>query len=254
MTWWDAAFLAAAGVVGGLTGSIAGLASIATYPALLVVGLPPVTANVTNTVAMVFTAVGSVWGSRPELKGQGRWLRRILPVAAIAGAIGAALLLSTPAGGFEKIVPILLAAASIAIAVPRGREQPARVASHQRHTAGILLESGAIFLICIYGGYFGAAAGVLLIALLLHVGHATLAHANASKNIISGVANTVAALIFSLVAPVHWPAVLALGFGCLIGARLGPVVVRHAPAGPLKIVISVAGLALAIKLGIDAYG
>ena len=67
MTWWDAAFLAAAGVVGGLTGSIAGLASVATYPALLVVGLPPVTANVTNTVALVFNGIGSVLGSRPEL-------------------------------------------------------------------------------------------------------------------------------------------------------------------------------------------
>src|SRR5215212_1550490 len=96
MSWWEAAFLAAAGVIGGLTGSIAGLASIATYPALLVVGLPPVTANVTNTVAMVFNAIGSVWGSRPELKGQGPWLRRILPVAALAGAIGAVLLLFTP--------------------------------------------------------------------------------------------------------------------------------------------------------------
>jgi uncharacterized protein len=120
MTWWDIAFLPAVGVVGGLSGSIAGLASIATYPALLVVGLPPVTANVTNTVAMVFTAVGSVWGSRPELKGQGPWLKRILPVAAVAGAIGAALLLSTPAEGFEKLVPILLGGASIAIAIPVG--------------------------------------------------------------------------------------------------------------------------------------
>src|SRR4051794_27180569 len=180
MTWWDAAFLAAAGVVGGLTGSIAGLASIATYPALLVVGLPPVTANVTNTVAMVFTAVGSVWGSRPELKGQGPWLKRILPVAAVAGAIGAVLLLSTPPGGFEKIVPILLGGASVAIAIPRGGNREARVASHRRHTATVVLESAAIFSICVYGGYFGAAAGVLLIALLLHVGPATLAHANAS--------------------------------------------------------------------------
>ena len=253
MTWWDAAFLAAAGVVGGLTGSIAGLASIATYPALLVVGLPPVTANVTNTVAMVFTAVGSVWGSRPELKGLGPWLRLILPVAAVAGAIGAVLLLSTPAEGFEKLVPVLLGGASIAIAIPRGRAQEARVANHQRHTATILLESAAIFLICIYGGYFGAAAGVLLIALLLHAGHASLAHANASKNIITGVSNTVAAVIFSFVATVNWVAVVALGLGCLVGARMGPVVVRHAPAGPLKVLISLAGLALAVRLGIEAY-
>ena len=110
-----------------------------------------------------------------------------------------------------------------------------------------------MFLICIYGGYFGAAAGVLMLALLLRAGHATLAHANASKNVIAGVANSVAALIFVFVAPVHWPAVVALGLGCLVGSRLGPIVVRHAPAGPLRVAIGAAGLALAIKLGIDAY-
>ncbi len=78
-------------------------------------------------------------------------------------------------------------------------------------------------------------------------------HANASKNVIVGVANTVAALVFAFFAPVHWPAVVALGLGCLVGSRLGPVVVRHAPAGPLRVLIGVAGLALAVKLGIDAY-
>ena len=178
MTWWDAAFLTAAGVAGGLTGSIAGLASVATYPALLLVGLPPVTANVTNTVALVFNGIGSVWGSRPELKGQGPWLERILPAAAVGGAVGAALLLSTPADGFEKIVPILLGLASVTIVLPLGGNKEARVASHHRHTAAAV---------------------------------------------------------------------------CLVGSRLGPVVVRHAPAGPLRVLIGVAGLALAVKLGIDAY-
>ena len=254
MTWWDAAFLAAAGVAGGLTGSIAGLASVATYPALLLVGLPPVTANVTNTVAMVFNGIGSVLGSRPELEGQGPWLKRIFPAAAVGGAVGAALLLSTPAEGFEKIVPILLGLASAAIVLPLGGNKEARVASHQRHTATVVLESAAIFLICVYGGYFGAASGVMLLALLLRAGHATLAHANASKNVIAGLANTVAALAFTFLAPVHWPAVVALGSGCLIGSRLGPVVVRHAPAGPLRALIGFAGLALAVKLGVDAYG
>ncbi len=254
MTWWDAAFLAAAGVVGGLTGSIAGLASIATYPALLLVGLPPVTANVTNTVALVFNGIGSVWGSRPELKGQGAWLKRIVPAAAVGGAIGAALLLTTPAESFEKVVPVLLGVASVAIVLPRQGPQDARVADHRRLSLATLFEFVAIFLICIYGGYFGAAAGVLMLALLLRAGHATLAHANASKNVIAGVANSVAALIFVFVAPVHWPAVVALGIGCLVGSRLGPIVVRHAPAGPLRVAIGAAGLALAVKLGIDAYG
>ncbi len=249
----DWLFLTGAGVLGGLTGSIAGLASVATYPALLLVGLPPVTANVTNTVALVFNGVGSVWGSRPELEGQQKWIMRIAPVAVLGGAAGAALLLSTPADGFEKVVPILLGLASAAILLPRRGNRRVRVADHQRHTAGVLLESTAIFLICIYGGYFGAAAGVLLLALLLRAGHATLAHANAGKNVILGIANGVAAIIFAFLAPVHWPAVLALGIGCLIGSRLGPIVVRHAPAAPLRAVIGVAGLALAVKLGIDAY-
>jgi uncharacterized protein len=249
----DWAFLAAAGVLGGLTGSIAGLASIATYPALLIVGLPPVTANVTNTVALVFNGIGSVWGSRPELSGQGAWIKRIAPAAAIGGAVGAVLLLSTPAAGFEKLVPILLGLASVAILLPRGAARQARVASHQRHTATVVVESTAIFLICIYGGYFGAAAGVLLLALLLRAGGATLAHANAGKNAILGIANGVAALVFAVFAPVNWPAVFVLGLGCLLGSRLGPVVVRHTPTGPMRVLIGVAGVALAVKLGVDAY-
>jgi uncharacterized protein len=248
----DWLFLGAAGVLGGLAG-IAGLASVATYPALLLVGLPPVTANVTNTVALVFNGIGSIWGSRPELEGQRKWITRIAPVAALGGAAGAALLLSTPAEGFERVVPILLGLASVAILLPRRGNRRTRVADHQRHTVGVLLESTAIFVICIYGGYFGAAAGVLLLALLLGAGHATLAHANAGKNVILGIANGVAAILFAFLAPVHWPAVLALGTGCLIGSRLGPIVVRHAPAAPLRAVIGVAGLALAVKLGIDAY-
>ncbi len=253
MTWWDAAFLTAAGVAGGLTGSIAGLASIATYPALLLVGLPPVTANVTNTVALVFNGVGSVWGSRPELANQGTWLKRIVPAAAVGGAAGAALLLSTPAEGFEKAVPLLLGFASIAIVIPRRPRREASIAEHRNLAMRALLNSVAVFAICVYGGYFGAAAGVLLLALFLRVGGTTLAHANASKNVILGVANTVAAVIFVIVAPVHWLAVAALGLGCLVGSRLGPVVVRHAPAGPLRVLISAAGAALAVKLGIDAY-
>jgi uncharacterized membrane protein YfcA len=250
----DWLLLGAAGVLGGLTGSIAGLASVATYPALLLVGLPPVTANVTNTVALVFNGVGSIWGSQPELEGQQQWIKRIAPVAALGGASGATLLLSTPAEGFERLVPILLGLASVAILLPRRGNQDTRIADHRRHTAGVLLESIAIFLICVYGGYFGAAAGVVLLALLLRAGHATLAHANAGKNVILAIANGVAAVMFAFLAPVHWPSVLAVGIGCLVGSRLGPIVVRHAPATPLRVLIGAAGLVLAVKLGIDTYG
>ena len=240
--------LVLAGVLGGLAGSIAGFASVATYPALLAMGLPPVAANVTNTVALVFNAVGSMLGSRPELAGQGPRLRRIAPVAAAGGALGAVLLLSTPPGGFEKLVPILLAFASLAIVAPRGTTP-----THPASRRNVVVLAAATFLIAIYGGYFGAAAGVLLLALILRTGEASLAHANADKNVILGVANAVAAVVFAVWAPVHWLAVIPLGAGCLLGARLGPVVVRHAPATPLRIVISLAGLGLAVKLGFDAY-
>ena len=166
----------------------------------------------------MFNGIGSVWGSQPELKDQGPWLKRILPAAAVGGAVGAALLLSTPADGFEKIVPILLGLASVTIVLPLGANREARVATGQRHTAAVLLQSFAIFVICIYAGYFGAAGGVVLLALLLRAGHATLAHANASRNAIVGAANTVAALAFTFLAPVDWLAVIALGLGCLVGS------------------------------------
>lgn len=253
MSWVDVAILAVAGIAGGLAGSIAGLASVATYPALLLVGLPPVTANVTNTVALVFNGIGSVSGSRPELTGQGDWIKRIVPAAVLGGVAGAALLLLTPAEGFENVVPILLGLASLAILLPRRVNQQTAAAGHPRRTATVYLESAAIFFISIYGGYFGAAAGVLLLALLLGAGHETLAHANAGKNVVLGIANGVAALIFAFLAPVQWLAVIPLGLGCLLGSRLGPVVVRHAPSGPMKVLIGVAGLALAIKLGVDTY-
>ncbi|AKS35126.1 sulfite exporter TauE/SafE family protein [Mycolicibacterium goodii] len=253
MTGWDVVLLVFAGIAGGLTGSIAGLASVATYPALLLVGLPPVAANVTNTVAVVFNGIGSIAGSRPELAGQGAWLKRIVPVAALGGISGAVLLLSTPAEGFEKVVPFLLGFASVAILLPRKEHRVARVANHRDHLIRVGVEAAAIFLITIYGGYFGAAAGVLLLALMLRAGGATLAHANAGKNVILGAANLVASAIFVVFAPVYWPAVVPLGIGCLIGSRLGPMIVRHAPSTPLRWLIGLAGIALAVKLALGTY-
>lgn len=250
MRWTDAALLFAGGIGGGLAGSIAGLASLSTYPALLAVGLSPVAANVTNTVALVFNGVGSVLGSRPELADQGAWLKRTVVITAAGGATGAILLLLAP-GGFERIVPFLLGFASLTIVIPRAASapHPDRPRS-KRRTA---LEALGIFLIAIYGGYFGAAAGVVFLALLLQLGSATLAHANAAKNVLLGVANLVAAAMFAVLAPVNWWAVLPLGLGCLIGARIGPVVVRHSPATLLRILIGLAGIALAVKLWFDAY-
>ena len=249
MSWWHALLLFAAGVGGGLCGSIAGLASLTTYPALLLIGLPPVAANVTNTVALVFNGVGSVSASLPELRGQRSALIRLIPAALLGGAAGAALLLTIPAEGFEKAVPLLLAASAVLIALP----QREHVADGPPSVTRRVVESLCVLAICVYGGFFGAAAGVLMLAFFLRMGSEALAIANATKNVVLGVANGVAALVFAVVADVHWLAVVPLGLGCLLGSRLGPAIVRRAPARPVRLTIAVAGLALAVKLGVEAY-
>ncbi|EXG79212.1 sulfite exporter TauE/SafE family protein [Cryptosporangium arvum] len=239
--------LVVAGLGAGLTGTIAGLASLASYPALLAVGIPPVAANVTNSVALLANTVGAVSGSRPELTGHWKRALELAAVSVFGGAIGGALLLWTPSDAFEKIVPFLIAGASIAILVRR----PGEAAALERRPGWPTLFS--IFLIGIYGGYFGAAAGVLMLAVLLAIGTGTLARAGAYRNVVLGAANGVAAIGFALFGPVVWSAALPLAIGCLVGARIGPIVVRHSPSDALRVVIAVAGLGLAGWLGYDAF-
>jgi uncharacterized membrane protein YfcA len=247
--WWRPVLLLVAGVGAGLTGSIAGLASVISYPALLGVGLAPVTANVTNTVALVFSSVGSVAGSRPELRGQAARVRRLGAVGILGGTVGGVVLLSSPAGAFEKIVPWLIGFGSLTILItsrpPIDPDAPPRADSRL-----VLL---GVFLIGVYGGYFGAAAGVLLLALLLAASSETLARCNALKNFVLGLANLVAAVVFVLFGSVDWVAAVPLAIGLFVGGRTGPVIVRHAPARLLRILIAIAGIGLAIYLGVNAY-
>jgi uncharacterized protein len=242
-------WLAAAGIGAGLAGSAAGLASLVSYPALLGVGLPPVAANVTNTVALVGSGVGSALGSRPELQGQRRRLQRLGLIALVGGAVGGALLLLTPPDTFEAMVPVLIGAASLVILV-----QPRPQFLQQLHHGGdsLAMQAG-IFLAAVYGGYFGAAAGVVILALLLAATGDVLARSNALKNAVLALANGIAALTFVLAGPVEWAAVIPLGIGCLVGGRIGPVLVRRSPARLVRLLVGFAGIAVALKLGIDTY-
>ena len=244
----DFVLLVVAGVGGGLAGSIAGLASLVSYPALLAFGLTPVNANVTNTVALVCSSLGSTLGSRPELRGQAPRVRALAAAAVLGGAAGAGLLLLTSPDTFERIAPWLIAGASVVILLRR-RIQPEAPAGHQ---AGARVLT-SVFLVGVYGGYFGAAAGVVLLAVLLAATSDTLARANALKNVVLGIANATAAVAFALLADVDWLAALPLAVGLLAGGRLGPVIVRRSDAGVLRTVIGLLGLGLAIKLGLDAY-
>ena len=246
--------LVAAGIGAGLTGSIAGLASLISYPALLALGIPPVTANVTNTVALVMNGVGSVAASRPELKGQGRRLVPLALAAVLGGAAGAALLLLTPTEAFERIVPFLIAGAAAAILVQRPPRELALegARAHRGRPDPWWLPFGT-FAVAIYGGYFGAAAGVLLLAMYLLGTGEGLPRGNAMRNVILGVANSVAAVGFIVFASVAWSAVLPLALGLLAGGALGPRVVRRAPQKHLRRLIAIAGLGLAIHLAVQAY-
>jgi uncharacterized membrane protein YfcA len=240
--------LAGAGVLAGICGAVAGLASLVSYPALLAAGLAPLVANVTNTVALVLSGVGSSAASRPELRGQAGRVRRLLAVTTAGGLAGAVLLLSTPPGLFRLIVPVLIGGASVLLLA-----QPRMV----RLTSGRLDERGpavsaALFAVAVYGGYFGAGAGVLMLAVLAVSVPEPLARLNALKNVSLGAANTIAAAGFALFGPVRWEAAAPLAAGFLLGGALGPALVRRLPQGPLRVLIAVAGLALAAKLGLDA--
>lgn len=239
----DLALLLLAGIGAGLSGSVAGVASFVSYPALLGVGLGPVAANVTNAIALNFSLAGNVAGSAPELAGRWALARRLMLAAVPGGMIGGALLLLTPATAFERIVPGLIGLSALAVLVrPRGRAA--------ERTRTVPLYTG-MFLTGIYGGYFGAAAGVLALALLLHLTGTPIAQASGLRAVVIGSANAVAAVGFALFGPVHWPEALALGLGCLLGGRVGPVILRRVPERPLRLLIAAAGLAVAAKLWLD---
>ncbi len=245
------------GVLAGIVSTVASLASVVSYPALLALGLPPVSANVTNTVALMFTAVGAAGGSRPELAGQGRQVLRLSVLTAAGGGAGAALLLLTPARGFEYAAPALIAIGSLALLrrpVPSGPEPvPSDSVSERRGGSTGWLSRLGVFGVAVYIGYFGAAGGILMLAVLTRKFAQSLARTNALKNVISGLANAVAGIAFAIFGPVRWAAALPLAVGFLMGGWIGPALVRRLPARGLRIFVGVCGLAVAIRLGLSAY-
>jgi uncharacterized membrane protein YfcA len=238
------ASLFTAGAVAGLCGSIAGLASIASYPALLAAGLPPVAANVTNTVAMLSTTAGSIAGSRPELRGRWAGLIPLALQAGTGGALGVAVLLLTPESVFAAAVPVLVAAgACLVLAAPAIRRR-----SEGRNPAGARPSrrlSAAVVLAGLYGGYFAAGAGVLMMGVLSLREVTSVQVTAAMRNVCSGAANLAATLVLLVAAPVDFTAVLPLGAGALLGSWVGPRLMRRLPEAPLRITISMAGFALA---------
>lgn len=249
MTVTTALVLLAAGIGGGLASTIASIASVVSYPILLSLGLPPLSANVTNTVSLVLTGVGSVLGSRSELAGQRARVIRLGLVTACGGGTGAAILLLAPASAFAYAVPVLIAGASLVLLIQPALRGLAPVPGAERSWT----RHAAVFAVSVYTGYFGAAGGVLLLAALSTMLAQSLVRVNAVKNAITGSANGVAAILFIVFAPVHWSYVPLLAAGFLIGGYAGPRVIRRLPVRPLRLFIAAVGFALAVKLALSAY-
>jgi len=245
----DALAVAAAGLAAGAINTIVGSGSLITFPTLLAVGYPAVLANVSNTIGLVPGSVSGAVGYRRELAGQRRRILVLLPAAVGGAIVGAALLLVAP-GAFRDVVPalILVAVALVLIGpyVARRRADAGRIAEHP----GPLLHSG-VFLTSIYGGYFGAAQGVIFLALLGLTLDDDLQRLNGVKNVIAAIVNGVAAVYFIAAHDVAWLAVLILVVASTIGAQLGALWGRRIPANVLRIVIAVVGTGVAIKLLVD---
>ena len=242
---YHAAALLGAGIIAGLVGTAGGITSLVSYPALLAVGLPPLSANMANIVALLACWPGSAIASRPELAGKGSWLRRWVPVAALGGALGSALLLSTPAGIFGRVVPFLVVAGSAALLA-----QP-RLSARRQRLPGPHIRLGlpiGLLALTAYGGYFGAGSGVMILALLLFTTDSDLPNANALKNMLVGATVVMSAIAFAAFGSVDWAAVAPLSVGMFVGSMLGPRVTRWMPAAVLRWLIALLGIALAIQL------
>lgn len=251
MTPFHAIAIFAAGIVAGTINTVVGSGTLFTFPVLLGFGYPPVVANVSNTVGLVPGSVTGAIGYRAELEGQ---RRRLVPLACASltgGVIGAVLLLSLPASAFADIVPVFIAIALLLIIFqPR---LAALLAAHRPHDDRRRERAGPVATACvfaggIYGGYFGAAQGIMLLAILSLALDDRLQRLNAIKVVLTGLVNFVSGVVFICVAHVAWaPAGLIAG-GSLLGGVLGARVGRRLPPQALRAVIVVVGVAAIVHL------
>ena len=238
--------LLVAGMLAGTINTVVGSGTLITFPTLLLFGYPAVVANVTNTVGLVPGGLAGIHGYRAELRGHGATLRRLAPMSFVGAVIGALLLLVLPPAAFAAIVPVLILLGLVLVVFqPRISAWVAR-----RHdAAGGLPENGAwwvrpaVLLAGVYGGYFGAAQGVLLMAILGIGVDEPLQRLNAVKNVLAAVVNGVAGTLFIVVADVDWRIVGLIGVGAVVGGQLGATVGRRLPATVLRVVIVVVGVA-----------
>jgi uncharacterized membrane protein YfcA len=257
VTWLDLVALLGAGGLAGLINTVVGSGTLITFPTLLALGVPPVTANISNTVGLAPGSLSGAWATGHELNGERRRVLWLGSASLLGGIGGAFLLLWLPSPAFDAIVPVLIGLGCVLVIL-----QPliTKRLAHRRARLG--LEAGpplgaglgsvllwlAIALTGVYGGYFGAAQGVLLIA-ILGIGLAeSLARVNAIKNVLATIVNTIAGVVFVIVSEVNWPAAIAIAVGSVLGAQVGGRVGRKLPATTYRVIIVAVGVAAIVSL------
>ncbi|MDN5796463.1 MAG: sulfite exporter TauE/SafE family protein [Intrasporangium sp.] len=241
MDFVEAISIAAAGVAAGAINTVVGSGSLVTFPVLLAFGYSPVVANVTNTVGLVPGSVTGAVGYRRELAGQGQRVRRMGLASLVGAIVGAALLLVLPAAAFKAIVPVIIGLAIVLVLLqPRLN----RMLEQRRapSSEGGWVVTLAVFATGIYGGYFSAAQGILLLAVLGLGLPETLQRVNGLKNVLQLIVNVVAAAVFAVVAHVAWAPAGLMAIGALIGGLLGAHYGRRLSPTVLRAIIVVIGV------------
>ena len=245
MSFLEIVAILLAGVAAGTVNTVVGSGTLITFPTLLVFGIPPVTANVSNTIGLVPGSLSGAIGYRRELAGQRSRVVRLGSASLLGAIVGALLLLWLPSAAFDAIVPALIVLGCVLVIL--GPRISKRVAARAESRGG-LPEHGAwwvwpaVALAGVYGGYFGAAQGVLLMAILGIGVLDSMQRHNATKNVLALIVNGIAAVIFVFVAEVNWPAAGLIAVGSVIGGQIGATVGRRLPASVLRAVIVVVGI------------
>jgi hypothetical protein len=248
----EALAIFAAGLAAGTVNTIVGSGSLITFPTLLAFGYSPVIANVTNTVGLVPGSVSGAVGYRKELSGQRSRLVVLGTASAAGGITGGVLLLVLPGSVFKGVVPVLILVACALVAAQPwlsghlARRRAASASDLPVHGGPVLFAS--VYLTGVYGGYFGAAQGVILIALLGIFIDDDLQRLNGAKNVLAALVNGVAALLFIVASHVVWSVAGLLALGAVIGGQVGAKLGRRLPAPLLRGIIVVVGTAVAIRL------
>lgn len=258
-SWWHLALAGLAGLVGGRVNSLAGGGTLITFPALTALGIPALQANVTNTMALIPGYFSGSIAQRHEIFGQRRQVMVSVPAAALGGLLGGWLLLRTDASIFEKLVPWLILLATFLLAFEsRIKAMVVRLSGHGASTSRNELTSdialaGLVFTGALYGGFFGAGLGIVVLALMGLVMSETLTRINAVKQTVSLTSNFAAAFLFYGSGLVDWPAAIALGLGAFAGGEFGGLFASKVDPRLLRIVVVLLGIAISVAFFIKHY-